>query len=649
MKKRPTLSIITICYNIKDEIARTCESIVNQTWQDFEWIVVDGGSTDGTVEVLKKYQNRMSVFISEPDKGVYNAMNKGIKLAQGKWLNFMNGGDCFAANDVLEKVFKDKKYTAEVLYGDMNLMKKGEFLRKITFPETVDPYYFYKSYIAHPSSFIKKKLFDEYGLYNENYRIASDWEKWVIFIHNNIAFKYLNQVIADFDDGGISGKNAELARKERSTVIDEYYSRQELKQFKNRKKIIVCGQDNLCIATGGSISIFRDFCNKLAPEYDIYGCYFAPENGVLAGLNEGVSLTNLRTRYNNQTFDSAMNLYVDALRPDLVVFFFPHDYVAVHWAEKNKKIPRLLMLHSRPDVYLQSKSVYEALRNAHDNTIIQILLPSYYAMLPDFVKNNPIVCIPNAAKHSDFRQDSKKEKKKFVYLSRIDDAKGHEFLINAFAQIAKKYPDWQLDIYGQSEPPIYEKILKQQVKELKLQKQIHFMGVTREPLKVLQNYDFCVFPSWYEGFPVGLTEAHSVGLPAIGFKGCSGVNELINDGVNGYLADDTLEDFAAKIELLIQNKELRRKMAKAAYIGTLQYSEEIVYKKWSEVISAAIEKKKIPYTLTAKVSGAYQVFSLDKIYDIRRSISLQIQMFKERRLSRYYLFGFIPFLSVEEQ
>ena len=99
--KDKKLSVITICYNIKDEIRRTCESIANQTNHDFEWIVVDGGSTDGTVEILNEYKKHIDVFISEPDKGIYNAMNKGIMQAHGEFLNFMNGGDTFADSNVV--------------------------------------------------------------------------------------------------------------------------------------------------------------------------------------------------------------------------------------------------------------------------------------------------------------------------------------------------------------------------------------------------------------------------------------------------------------------------------------------------------------------------------------------------------------------
>ena len=97
MTNETLISIITVCYNIKDEIERTCESIISQTANNYEWIVVDGGSIDGTVDILNKYKDKMSVFISEKDTGIYNAMNKGIKRATGEWCIFMNGGDCFAS------------------------------------------------------------------------------------------------------------------------------------------------------------------------------------------------------------------------------------------------------------------------------------------------------------------------------------------------------------------------------------------------------------------------------------------------------------------------------------------------------------------------------------------------------------------------
>ena len=218
------VTIITICYNIKNEIERTCESIVNQTWQDFEWIVVDGGSTDGTVDVLKKYQDRMSVFISEKDKGIYNAMNKGIKRARGEWLNFMNGGDCFAANDVLEKVFKGKEYEADVLYGSAKMIYLDGSIYISTYPDKLSKKYFYHGNINHQATFIKRELFNKYGLYNEKYLIVSDYEKWVIFAHHNCKFEPLKLRVADFWMGGISSMLKRYL-DEREAIHYKYYLR----------------------------------------------------------------------------------------------------------------------------------------------------------------------------------------------------------------------------------------------------------------------------------------------------------------------------------------------------------------------------------------------------------------------------------------
>lgn len=216
---QPILSIITICYNEK-QIERTCKSIVNQTWQNFEWIVVDGGSTDGTLDILNKYKDRINILISEPDTGIYNAMNKGIKLATGTYLNFMNGGDAFYENTVLEKVFKDKTYTDDVLYGNYCGIHNN-IQRPYLCPPKIEPEMWLYRTINHQSSFIKKEAFNKYGFYNENYKIASDFEQFVLFHKNNCSFKYLPLTISLFDMEGISNSNITNSIKERRQIEKE--------------------------------------------------------------------------------------------------------------------------------------------------------------------------------------------------------------------------------------------------------------------------------------------------------------------------------------------------------------------------------------------------------------------------------------------
>lgn len=221
------LSVITICYNEK-EIRRTCESIINQTWQDFEWIVVDGGSTDETLDILNEYKDRIDILISEKDNGIYNAMNKGINLTKGEWINFMNGGDTFYDHLALENVFKDKEYDASVLYGNLNLIPRNEIIKTA---DKIDLRFFGNSSVPHPSSFIKKSLFDKYGPYNENYKIVSDYEKFCIFFKNKETFLKVDHCIAHFDTKGISSnpKSKSKIAEEREDVKRNIFDSKEIK------------------------------------------------------------------------------------------------------------------------------------------------------------------------------------------------------------------------------------------------------------------------------------------------------------------------------------------------------------------------------------------------------------------------------------
>lgn len=278
-KENPTLTVITVCFNIKDEIERTCKSIVNQTWQDFEWIVVDGGSTDGTVDILKKYTDRINILISEPDKGIYNAMNKGIKLAHGKWLNFMNGGDKFAADNVLEKVFKNKAYDADVLYG-WQYFAKSKTCRKYT--DHITMHWLCSNALGHQALFIKKSCFNKYGLYLENLKICADFEKNVCLKKNNCKFHYLPFTIAWFAEDGISSSNKKsVFINDLNEIYKLHYTPEEVLEYG------------------------REYCKP----------YF---------LNPIVSLTSFPARINtvNQTIESLLK---QTIKPDKIILWLGFD------------------------------------------------------------------------------------------------------------------------------------------------------------------------------------------------------------------------------------------------------------------------------------------------------------------------------------
>lgn len=154
------ITIITVCFNDAQNIEKTIKSVINQTFQKFEYIIIDGGSNDGTCEIIKKYISHIDVFISEKDNGIYNAMNKGISIAHGEWLNFMNSGDVFSSDTIIEALINSNLLSkCAFIYSDF-LIKRNNRLKRI-------PQDFIKGKVLHQSLFYKRNLHQQYGLYIE--------------------------------------------------------------------------------------------------------------------------------------------------------------------------------------------------------------------------------------------------------------------------------------------------------------------------------------------------------------------------------------------------------------------------------------------------------------------------------------------------
>lgn len=219
------LSIITINFNNKAGLQKTIDSIVSQTWRDFEWIVVDGGSTDGSKELIEKYAQLgcFAWWCSEPDKGVYNAMNKGIAHANGEYLNFMNSGDQLHEKTTLEHVFESKNCDCDILYGDVIYVFEDNHEERRIAKHPLTFSHLYESTIYHQGSFLKKSLFD-YSNYDESYKIVSDWKKWIELTLENRSFVYIPIPIANMDTTGVSMTNDILLHQERRSVLDTILS-----------------------------------------------------------------------------------------------------------------------------------------------------------------------------------------------------------------------------------------------------------------------------------------------------------------------------------------------------------------------------------------------------------------------------------------
>ena len=218
------ISVVTVCYNAAHTLADAVDSVLGQTSDpsapfELEYIVVDGGSTDGTLDLLARYRNRIATLISEPDNGLYDAMNKGIKAATGDVVAILNADDVYASTDVLARVaatFRDSG--AEAVYGDLNYVTADD-LSKVTRRWNASPYTpgaFRRGWMPpHPALFVRRACYDRWGLFTLTLRSAADYELMLRFIHRHgMTLAYLPETLVLMRTGGVS--NASLKHRIRA-------------------------------------------------------------------------------------------------------------------------------------------------------------------------------------------------------------------------------------------------------------------------------------------------------------------------------------------------------------------------------------------------------------------------------------------------
>ena len=200
------ISIITVVYNGKKTIEQTINSVLGQTYDDIEYIIIDGDSTDGTQEIVRSFGNKIACFISEKDNGLYDAMNKGIRHSNGEIIGIINSDDWYVA-DAIDNIVKAFEETdADVVYGGMEIVHKGGYCSKLKNGKLED--ILFRMTIPHPTAFVKRSVYERIGLFDLQYKIVADYDLFLRMYLSGIHLYQIPKTIAYFRDGGISSTNA---------------------------------------------------------------------------------------------------------------------------------------------------------------------------------------------------------------------------------------------------------------------------------------------------------------------------------------------------------------------------------------------------------------------------------------------------------
>lgn len=220
---KPSITLITVVFNGQKHIEKTIQAVINQAYQPLEYIIIDGGSTDGTLDIIRKYESHISYWKSEPDKGINDAFNKGLKQASGDLIGFTNADD-WLEDKALETIANNYQ-PGKIVYGNVRFWKNG---KEINVSNSDHQRLREGMTMAHPGVFVPKKLYDQYGFFVTDLKIASDYEIMVRFFVNKVEFIKTDAVVANMNLGGISHTRWVLAIKEDLKVKNTYFKNKVL-------------------------------------------------------------------------------------------------------------------------------------------------------------------------------------------------------------------------------------------------------------------------------------------------------------------------------------------------------------------------------------------------------------------------------------
>lgn len=300
----------------------------------------------------------------------------------------------------------------------------------------------------------------------------------------------------------------------------------------------------------------------------------------------GKKITDPKYKYFEDQFIKRLGYSIKKIRPDVIICVSSEStYLAQ--AACNNDIPTITMCHVDTNRMVKYDTINQRMALLKTKAV-QVLMPSFVEPIKSMgVKD--VFCISNIVEEvaPDFVANLSAEKNEFriVTVGRVEPIqKRPHLLVEAFAKLAEEFSNWSLDIYGAYDEGGYKKSIDKFIKDNNLNDKVVFRGVSTNIKQELQKADIFAFPSSFEGFGLALTEAMAVGLPVVGYKNCSAVNEIIIDGENGYLCEDGSSDLAAKLALLMRNKQKRIQMGAVGRKNMEQYAPVVIWDKWEELI-----------------------------------------------------------------
>ena len=296
------------------------------------------------------------------------------------------------------------------------------------------------------------------------------------------------------------------------------------------------------------------------------------------------------TDYEKTHSSDAVKQIIALFAPDIIISWESRTSLLVESAlEKN--IPLVTMSHFNAEHILQStiREERDALQNS---TVVQVLMPHDIEVFEKALPGVRLVHIPNIVPQYDI--DDSERKPVIIDVARLDARqKRQHLLIDAFAKIADRFPDWTLEFWGEEQNRTrYTKRLKSMIQDYHLEDRIFLKGNTSDIVSVYRRAGIFAFPSAYEGFSLAMTEAMSAGIPAVGYKSCPAVNEIIRDGETGFLVDDGADPLAEALARLMEDENLRRQMGAAAKEDMKQYAAENIWNQWEKLMTDLVSETK---------------------------------------------------------